>query len=96
METARRDPEKTRCLAFIARALLAEPAFAGKRDYLSRWLASLTVRAGRDYLYFDRVADARRSFLSAFRMSAGWKPLAGYLMSMAPARLRRAAGVTGA
>ena len=96
METVRRDPEKTRCLAFIARALLAEPSFASERDYLSGWLASLTVRAGRDYLYFDRVADARRSFLSAFRMSAGWKPLAGYLLSMAPARLRRAAGVTGA
>jgi glycosyltransferase involved in cell wall biosynthesis len=96
METARRDPEKTRCLSFIARALLAEPAFAGQREYLSRWLASLTVRAGRDYLYFDRVADARRSFLSAFKMSAGWKPLAGYVVSMAPARLRRATGVTGA
>lgn len=96
METVRRDPEKTRCLAFIARALLDEPAFAGERERLSRWLASLTVRAGRDYLYFDRVADARRSFLTAFKMSAGWKPLAGYLVSMAPARLRRAAGVTGA
>ena len=77
METVRRDPEKTRCLAFIARSLLAEPGFADQREYLSRWLASLTVRAGRDYLYFDRVADARQSFLSAFRMSAGWKPLGG-------------------
>ena len=96
METARRDPEKTRCLSFIARSLLAEPAFAGESEHLGRWLASLTVRAGRDYLYFDRVADARRSFASAFRMSKGWKPLAGYLVSMAPARLRRAAGVTGA
>jgi hypothetical protein len=54
------------------------------------------VRAGRDYLYFDRVADARRSFLSAFMMSAGWKPLAGYFVSMTPAWLRRAVGVTGA
>ncbi len=96
METARRDPEKTQCLAFIARSLLAEPAFADQREYLNRWLAALVVRAGRDYLYFDRAADARRSFLSAFRMSAGWKPLAGYLMSMAPARLRRVVGVTGA
>ena len=96
METARRDPEKTRCLAFIARSLLSDPAFQTEREYLSRWLASLTVRAGRDYLYFDRVADARRSFRAAFNMSAGWKPLAGYLVSMAPARLRRVAGVTGA
>lgn len=96
METNRRDPEKTRCLAFIARSLLGEPAFVGQREFLHRWLASLTVRAGRDYLYFDRVADARQSFRSAFRMSAGWKPLAGYLVSMAPARLRRVAGVTGA
>jgi glycosyltransferase involved in cell wall biosynthesis len=96
METNRRDPEKTRCLAFIARALMADPAFSRERDRLSRWLASLTVRAGRDYLYFDRVSDARQSFVSAFRMSAGWKPVAGYLVSMAPARLRRAAGVTGA
>ena len=96
METARRDPEKTRCLAFIARSLLTDPAFAAERDHLARWLTSLTVRAGRDYLYFDRVADARQSFAAAFRMSAGWKPLAGYLVSMAPARLRRAAGVTGA
>jgi glycosyltransferase involved in cell wall biosynthesis len=96
METVRRDPEKTSCLAFIARALLADPAFADQREYIGRWLASLTVRAGRDYLYFDRVADARRSFAAAFRMAAGWKPLAGYLVSMAPVRLRRAAGVTGA
>lgn len=96
METARRDPEKTRCLAFIARSLLSDPAFQTEREYLSRWLASLTVRAGRDYLYFDRVADARRSFRAAFSMSAGWKPLAGYLVSMAPASLRRVAGVTGA
>jgi glycosyltransferase involved in cell wall biosynthesis len=96
METNRRDPEKTRCLAFIARSLLSEPAFAEEREFLGRWLASLTVRAGRDYLYFDRVAEARRSFRSAFRMSAGWKPLAGYLVSMAPVRLRRVAGVTGA
>jgi glycosyltransferase involved in cell wall biosynthesis len=96
METARRDPEKTRCLAFIARALLAEPAFADQRTYLGDWLASLTVRAGRDYLYFNRVEDARRAFLSAFRLSAGWKPLAGYLVSMAPAWARRTAGVTGA
>lgn len=96
METARRDPEKTQCLAFIARSLLVEPAFAAHRSYLSRWLAALTVRAGRDYLYFDRVSDAQRSFITAFRMSAGWKPLAGFLVSMAPARVRRAAGVTGA
>jgi glycosyltransferase involved in cell wall biosynthesis len=96
METVRRDPEKTRCLSFIARALLAEPAFAGEREYLRRWLASLTVRAGRDYLYFNRVGDARQSFLSAFRMSGGWRPVAGYLVSMAPEPLRRAAGVTGA
>jgi len=96
METARRDPEKTRCLAFIARSLLSEPAFHAEREYLSRWLASLIVRAGRDYLYFDRVADARQSFRTAFNMSAGWKPLAGYLVSMAPARLRKVAGVTGA
>jgi hypothetical protein len=75
---------------------LADPAFAGERDYLNRWLASLTVRAGRDYLYFDRVSDARRSFLSALRMSASWKPIAGYLVSMAPVRLRKAAGITGA
>jgi glycosyltransferase involved in cell wall biosynthesis len=96
METARRDPEKTQCLAFIARSLLAESAFADEREYLSRWILSLAVRAGRDYLYFDRVADARRAFLSAFMMSAGWKPLAGYLVSMTPAWLRRAVGVTGA
>ena len=94
METARRDPEKTRCLAFIARSLLSDPAFHADREYLSRWLASLTVRAGRDYLYFDRVADARHAFRAAFNMYGGWKPLAGYLVSMAPAKLRRVAGVT--
>lgn len=96
METVRRDPEKTSCLAFIARSLLADPEFTDQREVLGRWLASLTVRSGRDYLYFDRVGDARRSFISAYRMSAGWKPVAGYLLSMAPARLRRAAGITGA
>lgn len=96
METLRRDPEKTSCLAFIARSLLAEPAFSDQRAYLTKWIASLTTRAGRDCLYFNHIADARRAFIAAFRLSAGWKPLAGYLLSMAPARLRRAAGVTGA
>ena len=95
METVRRDPEKTRCLAFIAQSLLAEPAFADHRVHLRRWLAAITARAGRDYLYFDRVPEARRSFASAFKLSAGWKPLVGYLATMTPARLRRATGVTG-
>jgi len=95
METVRRDPEKTRCLAFIAQSLLAEPAFADHRAHLRRWLGSITARAGRDYLYFDRVAEARQSFISAFKVSAGWKPLVGYLATMTPARLRRATGVTG-
>lgn len=96
METVRRDPNKTGCLAFIARSLLAEPGFAGERPYLNKWLASLAARSGRDYLYFDRVIDARRSFISAFKLSAGWKPLAGYALSMVPRRLRQAAGVTRA
>jgi glycosyltransferase involved in cell wall biosynthesis len=96
METARRDPEKTRCLAFIAESLMSEPAFLDQRKYLKRWLGSLSARAGRDYLYFDRVPEARRSFVGAFKLSAGWKPLVGYLATMTPARLRRAVGLTGA
>ena len=96
MESLRRDPEKTRCLAFIARSLLAEPGFAAQRDCLERWLVALTLRSGRDYLYFDQVAEARRSFTSAYKQSAGWKPVAGYLLSMAPVRLRRVAGITRA
>jgi glycosyltransferase involved in cell wall biosynthesis len=96
METVRRDPEKTRCLAFIAQSLLSEPAFVDERKFLTRWLGMLTARAGRDYLYFDRIIDARRSFITAFRLSAGWKPIAGYLISMVPARVRRATGMTGA
>ncbi len=95
METVRRDPEKTRCLAFIAQSLLSEPAFRDQHKYLRRWLGSLIARAGRDYLYFNRISDARRSFVTAFRLSAGWKPLAGYLVSMVPARVRRVTGVTG-
>jgi glycosyltransferase involved in cell wall biosynthesis len=95
METVRRDPEKTRCLAFIAQSLLAEPAFADHRVHLRRWLGAITARAGRDYLYFDRVREARASFIAAFKLSAGWKPLVGYLATMTPARLRRAVGVTG-
>ncbi len=94
METVRRDPEKTRCLAFIAHSLLSEPAFVDHRKYLTRWLGSLTARAGRDYLYFDRVTDARQSFITAFRLSAGWKPIAGYMISMLPNRVRRATGMT--
>ena len=96
METVRRDPEKTRCLSFIVHSLLAEPAFADHRVYLKRWLGAITARAGRDYLYFDRVPEARRSFISAFKIAAGWKPIVGYLATMAPARVRRVTGVTGA
>jgi glycosyltransferase involved in cell wall biosynthesis len=94
METLRRDAEKTRCLAFIAQSLLAEPAYVGHRVHLRRWLGAITARAGRDYLYFDRVREARRSFTTAFKLSAGWKPVVGYLATMTPARVRRAVGVT--
>ncbi len=94
METVRRDPEKTRCLAFVAQSLLSEPAFVDHRKYLRRWLGSLTARAGRDYLYFDRVTDARQSFITAFRLSGGWKPIVGYVISMLPNRVRRATGMT--
>jgi hypothetical protein len=44
----------------------------------------------------DRVAGLLRASVFGEPQSAGWKPVAGCLLSMTPAWVRRTAGVTGA
>jgi glycosyltransferase involved in cell wall biosynthesis len=96
METARRSPDKGECTVFILRALMAEDCFPELRHQLRARLARSTVSVGRDCLYFDQSSKARELFMSAFRLSPGWRPLAAYGLSVLPRPMRKAFGVSRA
>jgi glycosyltransferase involved in cell wall biosynthesis len=96
METMRRSPEKSECFVFIWRSLLESGRFPELADYMRSRLAQSTVRAGRDRLYFNQLAEARLLFRDAFRMDPGWEPCASYLLSVLPLPIRKAAGVSRA
>ena len=96
METARRSPDKGTCTMFILRSLIEQGAFPQLKDHLESRLATSVVAVGRDRLYFDQASEARDLFLSAFRLSPGWRPLAGAFLSVLPLPVRRAIGVSRA
>jgi glycosyltransferase involved in cell wall biosynthesis len=96
METARRSPHKGDCSVFLFRSLIEQGTFPNLRDLLESLLARSTVGAGRDRLYFDRADEARQLFADALRLRPGWRPLAGYVLTLLPSPLRRAMGVSRA
>jgi glycosyltransferase involved in cell wall biosynthesis len=96
METARRSPDKGACTMFILRSLIEQGSFPQLKDHLESRLATSTVAVGRDRLYFDHASEARNLFLAAFRLSPGWRPLAGAFLSVLPLPVRRAMGVSRA
>jgi len=96
METARRTPEKGECTVFILRALLDAGYFPELQRALQARLARSTVSVGRDCLYFDQTSKARELFKSAFQISAGWRPLAGYCLAVLPRPVRKVIGVSRA
>lgn len=96
METARRSPDKGECTVFILRTLIHENYFPELRAELQARLAQSTVSVGRDCLYFDQLSKARTLFISAFRLSPGWRPLAAYALSVLPRPVRNAIGVSRA
>ncbi len=96
METARRSPDKGECTVFILRSLIEQGCFPDLRDHLEARLATSTVGAGRDRLYFNQASEARHLFMDAFRLDPGWRPLAGFLLSILPFPVRRAIGVSRA
>lgn len=59
-------------------------------------LARSTIGAGRDRLYFNDAMQARRLFADALRLRPGWRPLAGYMLTLLPSPMRRAIGVSRA
>ena len=71
METVRRSPEKSECFVFIWRSLVESGKFPELLPYMRARLAESTVRAGRDRLYFNQLAEARTLFRDAFRMAPG-------------------------
>jgi glycosyltransferase involved in cell wall biosynthesis len=96
METVRRSPEKSECLVFIWKSLHESGMFPELATYIRSRLAQSRVRAGRDRLYFNQLADARRLFREAFSTAPGWEPCASYLLSVLPLSIRKAAGVSRA
>ena len=50
METARRGPDKSRCMAFIFKALLDKNYFPTRRSYLTRRLRRARLRVAKDHL----------------------------------------------
>jgi glycosyltransferase involved in cell wall biosynthesis len=96
METVRRSPEKSECFVFIWRAMLETGMFPELRGYIRSRLAQSRVRAGRDRLYFNQLAEARHLFREAFTTAPGWEPCASYLLSVLPLSVRKAAGVSRA
>ncbi len=94
METMRRSPEKSECFVFIWRSLAESGMFPELVPFMRSRLAEVTVRAGRDRLYFNQVKEARVLFRDAFRMAPGWEPCASYLLSVLPLSIRLASGVT--
>ena len=91
METARRSPGKTQCLVFIFSALLEKNYFPEFTRFLQGRLARALVAAGREYLAFDQVAEARRLFVRSFRTARDWRPVAAYALTLLPAGMRRSA-----
>jgi glycosyltransferase involved in cell wall biosynthesis len=96
METGRRSPDKGECTVFVLRSLIQAGHFPDLRDQLQARLARSTVSVGRDCLYFNQLSKARRLFISAFRLSPGWRPLAAFCLSALPRPVRKAIGVSRA
>lgn len=96
METARRSPDKADCSVFLFRSLIEQGAFPASKDLLESLLARSTVGAGRDRLYFNQADQARRLFADALRLRPGWRPLAGYVLTLLPPPVRRVIGVSRA
>jgi glycosyltransferase involved in cell wall biosynthesis len=96
METARRSPDKGDCAVFLFRSLIEQGAFPALKELLESLLARSTVGAGRDRLYFNDAVQARQLFADALRLRPGWRPLAGYMLTLLPFPLRRAMGVSRA
>jgi glycosyltransferase involved in cell wall biosynthesis len=96
METVRRSPEKSECVVFIWRSLLESGMFPELAAFIRSRLAQSRVRAGRDRLYFNQLAEARLLFREAFSTTPGWEPCASYLLSILPLSIRKAAGVSQA
>jgi glycosyltransferase involved in cell wall biosynthesis len=96
METARRSAGKGECTIFILRSLIEADCFPALRSHLQDRLAASVVRVGRDRLYFDQPSGARAMFVSAFRLSPGWRPAAAYCLSFLPRPVRKAMGVSRA
>ena len=96
METARRSPDKADCSVYLFRSLIEQGTFPALKDQMESLLARSTIGAGRDRLYFNDAMQARRLFADALRLRPGWRPLAGYMLTLLPSPMRRAIGVSRA
>ena len=87
-ETGRRSADRSANQVYIFSEILRRNWFPEMKDNLRARLANAHFRVGRDQLSFDRVRDARGSFLKSFRTSPALRPLVAALMTFVPRSLR--------
>jgi hypothetical protein len=87
-ETGRRDPNKSQNQVYIFDQLLKHNWFPNLDGYLRARLSGAFFRLGRDRLYFNQLAEARRCFSKALRTHSDWRPILGGLLSYLPKFVR--------
>ena len=94
METARKSPDKSEPMIYIFEQLLNLNWFPLMRGFLEQRLAVAYYSNGRDLLWFDQPAAARRMFRKALRLSWHQKSMAAFALSLAPLPIRRHLQIT--
>ncbi len=94
METARRSPDKSKCMVYIFRSLYEGRYFPALKNHLKNRLAGALYHHGRDKLYFNLMKEARSCFRESLKYKQGWKPLLGFLLSYQPLGLRKYLGLS--
>ena len=87
-ETGRRSADRSENQVYIFTEILKRNWFPEMKTDLRARLANAHFRVGRDQLAFDRVREARASFLKSFRTKPAWRPILAAFLSLLPRSLR--------
>jgi hypothetical protein len=88
METARWTAEKNENMVFIYGSLIEMELFPRFKVGLQQRYRNALFVCGKDYLYFDRIPEARQYFLRSLKISASAKAAVGILLTRLPKRFR--------
>ena len=88
MESGRRAPEKNANLLFIYQKLIELNYFRKRKNNLSKKYGQSLFCVGKDNLFFDHTVVARDYYFRSLMAGAGWKAIAGLLISYLPRKVR--------